>query len=386
MRKAIFKRELEYCFNLFKLSDKQQQNVKNALFVNPLDITTQYLLKKEFSSPEKIPEALSKIIINSDFIADVKTLFEVNDDLELPIILREQLSRKEKFAVFVGAGVSKLLGIPLWDELAVRAINYLHEIKKISFAEAERIIHERTSPKQKMSIFHQILQKKDSIEFYEKCFIPNNKERLSRNPYDELVKIECPKFSSNLDNEFLNALNRKTEFDRKEASIANLPSMPIHISSGFNKDMVISTNAIYQVHGSYQYIEKYSVITMQDYLFRYFQDREIRLPDFLEKIFNEYVILFIGYGMEEFEILRSILNSRGKHHVLVSTYLNDVNLLRVKKEYFEGALGMHAHGYYLDFNGHDRLYHVIKSWVKKINFEIEGGFYPKIGEFEGVEL
>lgn len=386
MRKAIFKRELEHCFSRFKLSDKQQQDVKNVLFVNPADITTQYLLKKEILLPEKISETLSKIITNSDFIADVRTLFEVSDDLELPTILREQLSKKEKFAVFVGAGVSKLLGIPLWDELAVRAINYLHEIKKISFVEAERIIHERTSPKHKMSIFHQILQKKDSIKFYEKCFIPNDKERLSRNPYDELVKIECPKFSSNLDNEFLNALNRKRELDRKEASMANLPLMPVHISSGFNKDMVLSTNAIYQVHGSYQYIDKYSVITMQDYLSYYFQDREIRLSNFLEKIFNEYVILFIGYGMEEFEILSSVLNNKGKHHVLVSTYLNDVNLLRVKKEYFEGTLGMHAHGYYLDFNGYDRLYHVIKSWVEKINFEIKGGFYPKIGEFEDVEL
>lgn len=378
MRKSIFKRELEHCFNLFKLNGKQQQDVKSALFVNPLDITTQYLLKKDFSSPEKISEVLSEIITDSSFISDVRTLFEVSDDLELPTILREQLSKKEKFAVFVGAGVSKLLGIPLWDELAVRAINYLHEMNKISFVEAERIIYERTSPKQKMSIFHQILPKEDSKEFYEKCFTPTDKRRLNKNPYDDLANIECPKFSSNLDNEFLNALNRKV-------SSISAPR-PLHIYSGFGKETEVAVNAIYQVHGSYQYIEKDTVITMQDYLYYYFQDNEKKLPNFLEKIFNEFVVLFIGYSMEEFEILRSFINNKGRHHVLVSTYLNDANLLRVKKEYFEKTLGINAHGFYLDFNGYDRLYEVIKSWVEKINFEIKGGFYQKTGEFEGVEL
>jgi hypothetical protein len=386
MRKSIFKREIEHCFKLFGLNDKQQEDIKRALFVNPLDMTTQYLLKKELTNPKEITACLEKIISTTDFISDVRTLFEVKDDLELPAILREQLSKKEQFALFVGAGVSKLLNLLLWDELAVRAITYLHEINKISYVEAERIIYERTSPKQKMSIFHQILVKEDSKEFYEKYFIPTDKERLNRNPYDELVKIECPKFSSNLDNEFLNALNRKVELDRKAADISSSTPMPMHIFSGFNKDMGISTNAIYQVHGSYQYIEKYSVITMQDYLSYYFQDPERKLPAFFEKIFNEYVVLFIGYGMEEFEILRSLFNSKGKHHVLVSTYLNDANLLRVKKEYFETTLGINAHGFYLDFNGYDRLYDVIKSWVEKINFEIKGGFYQKTGEFEGVEL
>ena len=47
---------------------------------------------------------------------------------------------------------------------------------------------------------------------------------------------------------------------------------------------------------------------------------------------------------------------------------------------------MQACGYYLDFNGYERLLTVIDSWVKKINFEINGGFYKKTGEFDDVKL
>ena len=84
--------------------------------------------------------------------------------------------------------------------------------------------------------------------------------------------------------------------------------------------------------------------------------------------------------------MQDLVKSDKGHHVLVSTYLSDSNLLRVRKEYFRKTLGMNAHGYYLDFNGYDRLYEVIDSWIKKIAFEVKGDFYQKTGEYGDVEL
>ena len=90
--------------------------------------------------------------------------------------------------------------------------------------------------------------------------------------------------------------------------------------------------------------------------------------------------------MEEFELLNELIATSKEHHVLVSTYLGDTNLLRIRREYFRNALGINAHGYYLDFNGYVRLYDVIVSWVNKINLEMRGGFYPKTEEFKDVKL
>lgn len=377
MRKSIFKREIESCFQSFKISNKQQSDILKILFENPLDVTKQYLLKKEINSLEYITSRTKSIVNRDEFIADVRSLFEVTDDSELPDSLREQLARKEEIAIFIGAGVSKIIGIPLWEELAYEAIDYLYKKNLINFSEADRIKAENISPKQKLSIFHDILQKNEAKSFYEEYFNPQ-KKFLDKNPYDLLVKLEIPKFSSNLDHEFWNAFQRFIVQDdiKKEK--------PLQIVSGFNKNMRINSNAIYQIHGSYQQMENYSIITMRDYLDYYFQNNE--LSGFLRKVFNEYVVIFIGYGLEEFEILQHLIKGSKEHHVLIGTYLGDSNLLRIRKEYFRKTLRMNAHGYYLDFGGYGRLYEIIDSWVRKIIFEKKGDFYQKTGEFKDVKL
>lgn len=387
MRKAIFKLEIECLFSRHSMEDSKKWDVLKVLFKNPVDITKHYLLKEEISSSDELAKRLGNLNINnSAFIADVRSLFEVTDDLELPDSLREQLVRKEKIAIFAGAGVSKLLGIPLWEELARKAIKYLHEIGKLNFAEGEQIIAEHTTPKQKMSIFHDACPKKEpaSKEFYKRHLELKGIPASSKNPYNLLAKLEIPKLTTNLDHEFWNALQRRLRPTGGDTSSATESGPnPIQVVSGFKEAMPIDTNAIYQVHGSYQSLEPYSVVTMRDYISRYFQDPNLR--EFMRKVFKEYVVIFIGHGMEEFEILQDLVRDSKRHHILVGTYLNDPNLMGVKRQYFE-SLGINAHGYYLDFSGYSRLYEVIDSWVEKITVELRGGFYQKISEFSHVEL
>ncbi|MBL7130691.1 MAG: SIR2 family protein [Candidatus Omnitrophica bacterium] len=375
MRKAIFKREMEASFRAFSVSDDIQAKVLKILFENPLDITKQYLLKEGFTSAQLIADALQADIKEEKLIADICSLFQIDDDLELPFSLREQLARKEKIAVIVGAGISRFLDAPLWGELATMAIKYLHEKSLLTFAEAEKIILENISPKQKMSIFHERLSKNAALGFYERVFA---KTKGKRNPYDDLVMLDIPKFTLNIDHHFWDALERKYLKDDQKGS------KPIHAFIDFKEDTPIVNNCIYQIHGSYKNLARYSIITMRDYLDYYFSATGLR--GFLKRVFSEYSFIFLGCGMEEFEILQELVKSGKQHHVLLGTYLSDTNLLRIRKNYFQKTLGMHACGYYLDFNGYDRLLSVIDSWVKKINFEINGGFYTKTGEFNDVKL
>jgi len=375
MRKAIFKREMESSFRTFSVSDDIQAKVLKILFENPLDITKQYLLKENFTSAQLIADVLQAVIKEEKLIADICSLFQIDDDLELPFPLREQLARKEKIAVIVGAGISRFLGAPLWEELSTMAIKYLHEKNLLTFAEAEKIIVENISPKQKMSIFHEILPKNSTLDFYERIFTGT---KGKRNPYDDLVMLDMPKFTLNIDHHFWNALERKCLKDGQKGT------KPIHAFIDFKEDTPIVNNCIYQIHGSYKNLARYSIITMRDYLDYYFSATELRR--FLKRVFSEYAFIFLGCGMEEFEILQELVKSGKQHHVLLGTYLSDTNLLRIRKNYFQKTLGVNAYGYYLDFNGYDRLLNVIDSWVKKINFEINGGFYTKTGEFNDVKL
>lgn len=375
MRRAVFKREVESSFRAFSVTDDIQSKILKVLFENPLDITKQYLLKESFTSAQLIADALRSDIKEEKLIADICSLFQVDDDLELPFSLREQLAHKEKIAVITGAGVSSYLGAPLWGELAMRAIKYLHEKDLLTFAEAEKIILENISPKQKMSIFHERLPKDATLEFYERVF---TEIKGKRNPYDDLVLLDIPKFTLNIDHHFWDALERKHLKDGQKGA------KPVHAFVDFKESTPIVNNCVYQVHGSYKNLAQYSIITMRDYLDYYFSATELRA--FLKRVFSEYVFIFIGCGMEEFEILQELVKSGKQHHVLLGTYLSYTNLLRIRKNYFQKTLGMQACGYYLDFNGYDRLLTVIDSWVKKINFEMNGGFYKKTGEFDDVKL
>lgn len=387
MRKAVFKNELHYYFCIHNINDAEQARLLNTLFINPLSPSKQYLLNAEIKNIDDIENSIKKILQNENFIADLKTTFLVEDDLELPNELREQVRHnKGKIAIFTGAGLSKLLGLPLWDELAFKAIDFLQSNNLINYDEAEKIKKESISPKQKLSIFHNVLPASLEEHFYSNCFTPNGAVS-TRNPYGLLAKLPFPKFTLNLDAEFLNALiifqgQLNTRQEETHVEKINLK----HIYKNFSKDTIIQpSNALYQVHGYYKDLRSHRIVTMTDYLTHYYNDNQDGVKNFLTKVFKEYSIIFIGIGLEEFELLQYLLGSEKKHHALVSTYMNDTNLLKMKKDYFL-KFGINAYGYYLDFNGYQRLYDVLNAWVKEIDRELNGSFYEKTGEFDDVEL
>jgi hypothetical protein len=167
MRKAIFKRELESCFQGAGVGDGLKMEILKILFDNPIDVTPQYILQKKIKNLDSIGVSVRGIVQNEELVSDIVSLFQIEDDLQLPQSLRAQLVHsEEKFALFVGAGVSKLMGVPLWDELAEHAIDYLSSNKLLNFSEAEKIKLQKVSPKQKLSLFHGIIEKNEAKKFY----------------------------------------------------------------------------------------------------------------------------------------------------------------------------------------------------------------------------
>lgn len=390
MRKVIFKRELYDSFKEYSIKEDISYKILQTLFVDPLsDVSKQYVLKEEIVSIESLEAKVRKLIADNNAIADIKSIFLVEDDFKLPDQLRAYLSKKLPIAVFVGAGVSKLVGIPLWNELANLAIDYLHEKELLTFYEGEKIKSDYKSPKQKMSIFHKILPKDKSQEFYGRYLISRNIDKSKPNPYEALVNLECPKVSTNLDQEFFRALldklsNKKPLEQKEEHKITEEESsLAAPFYKGFDENMNFYKDTIYQIHGSFLHLKDPTIITMRDYLKEYHSNSGLRR--FLAKLFNEYSVIFLGYGLEEFEILEHCVAKTKQHYVLIASYLSETNLFRMKKHYFS-ELGVDAIPYYLDFKGYSRLFDILSAWVKQINFEINSGFYSKTGEYSDVKI
>ena len=94
----------------------------------------------------------------------------------------------------------------------------------------------------------------------------------------------------------------------------------------------------------------------------------------------------MGYGLEEFEVLERVLSStkdNTKRYVLLPTYLNEMNYFRVMKKYFKN-LDIEPIGYYLDFNGFDRLKDVMSSWFQHIVSKKSKDYYKNIREIDDV--
>lgn len=392
LRKSIFRNELNYVFEKYKLNEYDRQKVVSRIFENPLEISLQYLLKEEINDIEKLREKLKEIIKDENIIVEIITLFMVQDDLKLPPEIKDIFVNNKKVAAFIGAGVSKLLGLPLWKELADAAIEYLFKQHRINYFEYKKILNEVVNPKEKMTIFHEFIPKNQSIDFYKEIF--SKPDYSNGNLYETLVKFGWVKISSNIDDEFYKALQNKLQslISQKEDFNSSIPAIikqPKRISNNFHiKD--IDYNAIYQIHGCLDNLNE-TVLTTRDYVEAYYRNKN-GLQEFLTALLKEYTTIFIGYSLEEFELLSHIIKieekdkkaekeEKEKLFVLVGIYSNELSFSKIIKKYFKN-LNIKPILYYLDFNGYHRLNDVLNSWYQLIEDTRRKDYYQKIKKID----
>ncbi|MCX6723130.1 MAG: SIR2 family protein, partial [Candidatus Staskawiczbacteria bacterium] len=366
-------------------SPEYRSNLVPRLFENPCIQQGEYILQKEINTLDKLEKEIRQVA-NNDLSISIKSIFEVYDDFDMPRELLEKLLGSEKIVFFIGAGVSRLCGIPLWDELADNAIKFLREKNYLNYFEAKKL-SEQYLPKQKISIFHKLISAAQRQEFYEKQLKPkplNSEQHENKidNPYELLSEFELAlakpiiKITTNIDNEWMATLEKrcKTSLEPKhnESNSKKIKTQ----DSGFNGNQKIETNVLYQLHGSLKNLDK-TVFTTFEYINAYKNGGSQR--NFLEKVFLEHTVLFIGNGLSEFEILEHCLpkDVQKKHFALVDTYIGEKNLFRVKKEYFS-EIGIHAIPYYLDFQEYNRLTMVLNEWTKTIKSKKSVPFYNNI--------
>jgi hypothetical protein len=262
----------------------------------------------------------------------------------------------ETLAVFIGAGVSRLVGCAGWDALAKNLINRCHTEGIIRYKEYDTLSQIQDHKKTITICYHLFHNNKRADVFYEEMnkSLREGDDIETPNIYDDIYKLRGLFVTTNAD----------THFDR----LFNPPNILCH-ASDFTADRLDRTN-LYHIHGSV--MDRSSMIfTVSEYMRRYTKEPEFK--KFLGRIFREFTVLFLGYGVGEFEILDFILRGNPgnlslapRHFMLSPFYSGEDNILSYEQTYYS-ELGINILGYEKDENGYEQLIEVIRRWNEEIN-------------------
>ena len=281
-----------------------------------------------------------------------------------------------RLVLFIGAGVSRIIGCPSWQEFAMLQLRDLYEKRAINFYEYKNL--ESLDARKLLSICRKIYEEKN---------IQPQSMKLLLKGKDELVK----KFDIYEDLYALNAVYVTTNYEDYLDQVAQKPiqkavsiSKPA-LSQGYaeketpkrskiihSKDHLLISNltngSIIHLHGSI-HDEGNTIVTIIDYMKHYEHDSKPTV--LLEEVFKAYAVLFVGYGLEEYEILEFMISksqtSKGevKHFMLYPIFKRETNLLDFHRKYYRD-LGIQLIPYPIDESGYEHLATIIHEWAKQI--------------------
>jgi len=300
---------------------------------------------------------------------------------EIPSVPPEIIEavNKNQLAVFIGAGASRVMGYPGWSTLAEMVIDACRKYveqntldasvppqlweKCARLAKGELGDFEKTGikkakdPKKALSVCHQLFKDLDHEKAFFECAanclrIPSG----SRSPddiYEEIYGLRGFYLTTNADPEFDRIFSYKTRFE--------LPEDPAN---------QVDRTELYHLHGSVEKPES-MILTTPQYLSRY---RAPLMIKFLRWIFANNVVLFLGYGLGEYEVLDFLLLKEepdsGIREPAKKFVLRDYNLDKEQDpdidELYYKSLGVTLIPYRSESESETSLIRVIKNWREEI--------------------
>jgi hypothetical protein len=210
-----------------------------------------------------------------------------------------QAINNKKLVLFVGAGFSKLCGLPLWGELSSALMDSCVKEGLINYSERHQIVQEKDSRslitiayylfkrENKTDLFYKVFDNYLSIENYNSQTDKNNRDKLK----DLIKRSHATILTTNSDNIlhdcFVEDFIHYTEDDLKMFELTDERNL-VHLH-GFKEDK----NSL--------------VFTTDQYLRRY---ASTKFKQSIQKIFrSDSTILFIGYGLNELQFLDFLVNT-----------------------------------------------------------------------------
>jgi len=266
------------------------------------------------------------------------------------------LALLEGTCIFLGAGVSKLAGYKLWDELKNAIVDCFWRNnskqpfnKKIDYSLLENL---KTHDKN-LEVFDFLYSlNKDLFNSCIKDIFYKDEKNITNYIYNVLNKLKfgkCFFVTTNIDKSFQNYLGI-TDIETSIYPNLNMPSSKL----------------ITYLHGRIDFEESW-IFTTSQYNSGYVKDNA-PCKQFLVNLFEEYNVLFIGYGLKEDFLLRviSLTERRKKHYWLEGTYRNNMDYLKIRSTTLRENYNINLIPYSIDKDGHKSLIIVLNSLYKVI--------------------
>ena len=262
-----------------------------------------------------------------------------------------------KLVFFIGAGVSRIMGIMGWEDFSAFLIKHAFP----DFKDYSAVLRDVPSSKERITIAYKKFEQEDRLdEFYQyfgQGMTPNQKVFESKeNIYKILNRFEAIFLTTNADNLFEEVIGSALCHENYKLDILKSESQR-------------RQNHLFYLHGHYTEnidpVKNNLVFTAPQYVERY-NDKDF--TQFLKTIFEDgNTIVFIGYGLNEFELIDYVITKAGHTsnscenvYVLYPFCENDDLLFEVKKSYFK-AINIEIIPYDISKNGYDSLINVLNA-------------------------
>ncbi len=291
---------------------------------------------------------------------------KIPDLREVPELPEEviQAGLNGNLILFVGAGISMMVGLPSWGGMAWQALLDLKDKAIINFSDLDQL--KNLDAKKQLSIASLVAKENEiALDLTKKLKVPPKGNGI----YEVLNDIGCACVTTNYDLLLSPRFNEFKKDKAKTSSVTPKDCIRIQTKSNFYAKHLSDPGTVVHLHGSIQEPTT-MVVTTSDYLLHY-DDENVQ--HFLSELFAKYTILFIGYGLEEAEILEHILRrgsaykNADRRRFLLQGYFNSQNLLyNSMHQYYENSFGVHLLGFTRDHSDYEQQEEIIRNWASKL--------------------
>jgi hypothetical protein len=280
---------------------------------------------------------------------------------ELPAEIRKS-ALDGNLVLFVGAGVSMLVNLPSWNVLAQKVLTEFCKEGYINYSELEQL--KDLDPKKQLSIAETIASENGAkLELVISKYL-TPREGSNIGIYNYLNKIGCVCVTTNYDELLSPSFHVKSD-----ASTTAATTRRISHKEEFHAGLLNEPGTVIHLHGSVSYPDT-MILTTEEYL-EHYDDKIVQ--HFLRELFDKKTVLFMGYGLDEAEILEHILRRAGVKHTdekkrfaLQGFFISQEPLYLRLYDYYEKSFGINLIGYIRDYKDYAQLEDISKTWAEQI--------------------
>jgi hypothetical protein len=223
---------------------------------------------------------------------------------------------------FIGAGVSRLAGCPSWAEFADAALRWLIYDGKFTYSQLDQIRH--LHPRVKLSLARTLAAERGTTIDFKALLHPKARREHEKGCrlYKSLFLLGKTFVTTNYDEWLDEQVPEPIPAATPATQLGDTPPVnPIRVVHKVDEllpGLLSEPNTVIHLHGSLR-DPAGMILTTRDYVRHYANDRlsadpqrENRVLTFLDFLFREKTVLFIGYGLDELEILEYVILKAGR--------------------------------------------------------------------------